>query len=148
MSCLLPTQTHTTHTNQANIHSLNNYFTFKAHSHLKVYSITVWVKTKINFCPSLSIIEKEIKAILLLHSLHLNIYLLGWNCYEVQYTMQLLQRPQEFGHMQCKQAITGRVFSGNLQQQLFVSVQRLQRVWCLSARAGKWQQARKSWFLT
>lgn len=48
---------------------------------------------------------------------------------------------------QSKQAITGRVFSGNLQE-LFVSVQRLQRVWSLSERAGEWQQARKRWFPT
>lgn len=39
------------------------------------------------------------------------------------------------------------VFSGNLQK-LFVSVQKLQRVWSLSERAGGWQQARKSCFLT
>lgn len=53
----------------------------------------------------------------------------------------------KFGHTQCKQAITCRVFSGNLQK-LFVSVQRLQRVWCVSERLGGWQQARKCWFLS
>ena len=59
--------------------------------------------------------------------------------------MHLLQLPQELGLTQCKQTITGRVFSGNLQK-LFVSVQRRQRVWFLSERAGEWQKARKSRF--
>lgn len=103
--------------------------------------------TKLNFRPPLSIIEKQIKAILLLHARHKNIYFLSPNCCEVQHTMHLLQLPQEFGLTQCKQTITGRVFSGNLQK-LFVSVQRLQRVWFLSERAGGWQKARKGWFPT
>lgn len=66
--------------------------------------------------------------------LHKNIYFLGPNCCEVQHTTHLLQLPQECGHTQCKQAITGRVFSGNLPM-LFVSVQRLQRVSSRSERA-------------
>lgn len=108
--------------------SLEEHFTFI------VFFWSLRKNSGLSFHPSLSIIEKQIEALLLLRGRHKNIYLLGPNCCEVQHTTHLLQLPQECGHTQCKQAITGRVFSGNLPM-LFVSVQRLQRVWSRSERA-------------
>lgn len=59
-------------------------------------------------------------------------------------SVQLLRLPQDVGNTQ---AIMATVLGCNLLKP-FVSVQRQQRVWSLTQRAGTWQHARKSWLPT
>lgn len=112
--------------------ALKNHFTFTAHSYLKVCSITE--KKESRFSSLIIYNWKTNKSVITSsQTAGKKKYFLDPNCCKVQHTAHLSQPPLKFVHTQCKQAITGRVFSGNLQE-LFVSVQRLQSL--LSEREG------------
>lgn len=68
--------------------------------------------TKLNFCPPLSIIEKQIKAILLLHGRQTHLHTLGSNFYEVRHHASITTASGAWAHKvyrqsqaECSQAI-------------------------------------------